>query len=65
MAAEKTTMSPAAAKQLILSQWRELPSEQRSKTGASIFAVRASEEFRFEAENPYGLIWRWLVEDLK
>jgi hypothetical protein len=39
--------------------------DQLSKTGASIFAVHASEEFCFEAENRYGLIWRWLVEDLK
>ena len=55
-------MTPAEAKQLILSQWRALPSDQRTKTGASVAALKYAEDFPFEAANRYGLIWRWLME---
>ena len=58
-------MTPVEAKHLILSQWRALPSDQRTKTGASVAALRFAEDFPFEAANRYGLIWRWLMEDLE
>jgi hypothetical protein len=64
VAEARVKMTPAEAKQLILSKWRELPSDQRTKTGASVSALKFAEDFPFEAENRYGLIWRWLMDDL-
>jgi len=63
--AETRAKNPVEARQLLLSQWRALPSDQRTKKGASVAALGFAEDFPFEAANRYGLIWGWLMEDLE